>query len=62
LFQLIRPNDIAGLFGTKYRALSDENKKEISYSFVEGALIAWMDGKPLSDLERDWNSREGYQT
>lgn len=52
LFQLIRPNDIAGLFGTKYRSLSDEKKTNLAIPLLKKLLVAWMDGKPLSDLER----------
>lgn len=52
LFQLIRPNDIAGLFGTNYRSLSDENKTKLAIPLLKKLLVAWMDGKPLSDLER----------
>ncbi|WP_405423462.1 DEAD/DEAH box helicase [Pantoea stewartii] len=52
LFQLIRPNDIAGLFGTSYRSLDDKKKAKLAIPFLKKLLDAWMEGKPLSDLER----------
>jgi hypothetical protein len=53
LLQLIRPNDIEGLFGTDYRALgSDQKKAERALPAIKALLGAWMAGKPLCDLER----------
>ena len=53
LLQLIRPNDIAGLFGEDYRALEgDKNKAKVALPVVKALLDAWMAGKPLCDLER----------
>jgi superfamily II DNA/RNA helicase len=53
LLQLIRPNDIEGLFGTDYRALEGDRKKaKKALPIIIMLLDAWMAGKPLCDLER----------
>lgn len=53
LFQLIRPNNIAGLFGEDYRALEGDKKKaKKALPVIKALLDAWMTGKPLCDLER----------
>ena len=53
LLQLIRPNDIEGLFGADYRALEDARKKaKKALPVIKALLDAWMAGKPLCDLER----------
>lgn len=53
LLQLIRPNDVEGLFGSEYRALKDDKKKgELALPRIKILLEAWMKGKPLCDLER----------
>lgn len=53
LLQLIRPNDIEGLFGTDYRALgSDKKKAKQALPVIKKLLRAWMAGEPLCDLER----------
>jgi len=53
LFQLIRPNDIEGLFGTDYRKLEGDRKKaKKALPVIKALLDAWMEGKPLCDLER----------
>ncbi|MET4218901.1 ATP-dependent RNA helicase DOB1 [Bradyrhizobium sp. LB14.3] len=53
LLQLIRPNDIEGLFGTDYRALDGDKKKaKHALPVLKTLLTAWMAGKPLCDLER----------
>lgn len=53
LLELIRPNDIEGLFGTAYRAIETDRKKAKHATPVIRALLdAWMAGKPLCDLER----------
>jgi len=52
LLQLIRPNDIEGLFGGDYRALEGDRKKaEKAIPVIKALLDAWMAGKPLCDLE-----------
>jgi hypothetical protein len=53
LLQLIRPNDIEGLFGTAFRALEGDKKKaKTAIPVIKALLKAWMAGKPLCDLER----------
>lgn len=53
LLQLIRPNDVEGLFGTDYRALDgDRRKAKRALPIIRALLAAWMAGKPLNDLER----------
>ncbi|WP_323003820.1 DEAD/DEAH box helicase [Denitromonas sp.] len=53
LLQLIRPNDIEGLFGADYRALEGDRKKaKKALPVIKALLDAWMAGKPLCDLER----------
>lgn len=53
LLQLIRPNDIEGLFGTEYRAFEGDRKKaKKALPVIKALLDAWMAGKPLCDLER----------
>lgn len=53
LLELIRPNDIEGLFGTAYRAIETDRKKAKHATPVIRVLLdAWMAGKPLCDLER----------
>ena len=53
LLQLIRPNDVEGLFGGEYRRLKDDKKKgELALPKIKLLLGAWMSGKPLCDLER----------
>ncbi|API76331.1 DEAD/DEAH box helicase [Ralstonia solanacearum] len=53
LLQLVRPNDIEGLFGADYRALEgDRRKAKKALPVIKALLDAWMAGKPLSDLER----------
>ncbi|WP_312380166.1 DEAD/DEAH box helicase [Pseudomonas oryzihabitans] len=53
LLQLIRPTDIEGLFGNEYRALDSDNAKaKKALPVIKLLLKAWMDGKPLCDLER----------
>lgn len=53
LLQLIRPNDIEGLFGESYRSLkSDVDRANRALPVIKLLLKAWMDGKPLCELER----------
>ena len=53
LLELIRPNDIEGLFGTAYRAIETDRKKaKHAMPVIRALLDAWMAGKPLCDLER----------
>lgn len=53
LLQLIRPNDIEGLFGGQYRAIQDEgDKARMALPVIRKLLDEWMAGKPLCDLER----------
>lgn len=53
LLQLIRPNDVEGLFGTDYRKLDNDRKKaKKALPVIKALLGAWMQGKPLCDLER----------
>lgn len=53
LLQLIRPTDLEGLFGGDYRALQrDEEKAKKALPVIKTLLYAWMEGKPLCDLER----------
>ncbi|HHT8901472.1 TPA: DEAD/DEAH box helicase [Burkholderia cenocepacia] len=53
LLQLIRPNDVEGLFGTDYRSLQGDRKKaRRALPVIKALLEAWMAGKPLCDLER----------
>ncbi|CAG4896861.1 DEAD/DEAH box helicase [Paraburkholderia saeva] len=53
LLQLIRPNDIEGLFGTDYRAVEGDRKKaKKALPVIKALLEVWMAGKPLCDLER----------
>ncbi|WP_445392784.1 DEAD/DEAH box helicase [Stenotrophomonas pavanii] len=59
LLQLIRPNDIEGLFGADYRSLEDDRKKaERALPTIRLLLNAWMAGKPLCDLERAIGTQE----
>ncbi|POZ61028.1 DEAD/DEAH box helicase [Chromobacterium alticapitis] len=59
LLQLIRPNDIEGLFGTDYRALAGDRKKaKKALPVIKALLEAWMAGKPLCDLERAIGTEE----
>ncbi len=53
LLQLIRPNDLEGLFGGDYRALAtDRQKAKHALPVLELLVAAWMAGKPLCDVER----------
>ena len=53
LLQLIRPNDIEGLFGKSYRSLnSDIDRANMALPVIKTLLKTWMDGKPLCELER----------
>lgn len=53
LLQLIRPNDLEGLFGGEYRDLpTDEEKAKYALPTLKILLANWMAGKPLCDLER----------
>lgn len=53
LLQLIRPNDIEGLFGGQYRAIQDDGAKAVTaLPVIKTLLDEWMAGKPLCDLER----------
>lgn len=53
LFQLIRPNDIEGLFGGQYRAIQDDRvKAKKALPVIKTLLGEWMAGKPLCELER----------
>lgn len=53
LLQLIRPNDIEGLFGGQYRAIQDDGEKaRMALPVIRTLLDEWMAGKPLCDLER----------
>lgn len=53
LLQLIRPNDIEGLFGTEYRTFEGDRKKaKKALPVIKVLLEGWMEGKPLCDLER----------
>lgn len=58
LFQLIRPNNIEGLFGTKYRNLDEDEKAKTALPVIKTLLGVWMAGKPLCDLERSIGTPE----
>ena len=51
--QLCRRESLDGLFGQRYKALTDAREKgEIALPIISMLLSMWMDGKPLNSLER----------
>lgn len=61
LLQLIRPNDIEGLFGGQYRAIQDDGEKAVmALPVIKTLLDEWMAGKPLCDLERAIGTAEKH--
>lgn len=59
LMHLIRPNDIEGLFGKDYRAITgNAAKAKVALPQIRPLLMAWMAGKPLCELERAIGTKE----
>lgn len=59
LMHLIRPNDIEGLFGKDYRAITgNAAKAKVALPQIRPLLTAWMAGKPLCELERAIGTKE----
>jgi hypothetical protein len=52
LMELVRPENLEGLFGTKYKKLpSDAHRAQQALSAIGRLLPLWMSGAPLCDLE-----------
>lgn len=59
LFELIRPENIAGLFGEEYKKLeTDRERAEYALPSVKFLLSGWLSGISLSEIEKQYQRED----